>query len=863
MTKVLFCAFFSIAAWAAAPVPQATSSSAGTIELTVTDPSGAIVVNATAKLENRASRFSRQAKTDASGMVRFVNIPPNPYHLEVSAPGLQTEAQDVLVRTAVPIPVTIALPVATSTQSVDVHSDATDLVESVPTAHVDIDRELFNKLPRQSPASGLSDAITMASPGVTADSNGFFHPLGDHAETTISLDNQPVSDQQSKQFSNQIPLNAVGSMEVMSGVAPAEYGDKASLVVNAITRSGLGQSKPSGNISLGYGSFGTMNENLGIGFGGQKWGNYTVANVTRSGRYLDSPQFRPFHDTGNNQQFFNRLDWSPGASDTAHLNVFLARSWFQIPNTVDQAAAGQDQRQRILTYDIAPGWVHLFSASTLLTVSPFYREDESRYYTSRDPFDDLPATVGQGRQLRNYGAKVDLSYVRGIHNIKLGTQLMRYHLDESFNFGITDPSFNAVCVDAQGNPVLGPGTVDPGQCAATATAPNPDFQPGLLPFDLTRGGSLFHFRGTTDIKQAAFFLQDAITLKGLTIMAGLRGDIYRGLSSDEGIQPRLGVSYLYKPTATVIRASWARFFETPYNENLILSSSTGSGGLAANVFGAFGQQPLRPGRRNQYNAGFQQAVGKYVVVDGDYFWKFTNNAFDFDTLFNSPIQFPIEWRKSKIDGLAMRINLAPIHGVSAYTVLGHTRARFFGPENGGLIFNSPVDVGVFRIDHDQAFQQTTHVRYQPTKDGWWMAFTWRYDSGMVAGAVTNQADALALTPNEQATIGLYCGSQVATVTSPITSCGAGQSFGTNLINIPAEGTYNADHNPPRVAPRNLFDISVGTDNVLRSKEGPHWTFQMSAVNLTNEVALYNFLSTFSGTHFVAPRSYRAEIGYVF
>ena len=46
------------------------------------------------------------------------------------------------------------------------------------------------------------------------------------------------------------------------------------------------------------------------------------------------------------------------------------------------------------------------------------------------------------------------------------------------------------------------------------------------------------------------------------------------------------------------------------------------------------------------------------VVDGDYFWKFTDNAFDFSSLLNTPIQFPISWRKSKIDGVAARVEYA-------------------------------------------------------------------------------------------------------------------------------------------------------------------------------------------------------------
>ena len=67
--------------------------------------------------------------------------------------------------------------------------------------------------------------------------------------------------------------------------------------------------------------------------------------------------------------------------------------------------------------------------------------------------------------------------------------------------------------------------------------------------------------------------------------------------------------------------------------------------------------------------------------------------------------------------MSARISVPEIHGFSAFTTLGHTRARFFGPEQGGLIFNSPVDQSVFRIDHDQSFQQTTYLRYQFGKRG--------------------------------------------------------------------------------------------------------------------------------------------------
>ena len=42
-----------------------------------------------------------------------------------------------------------------------------------------------------------------------------------------------------------------------------------------------------------------------------------------------------------------------------------------------------------------------------------------------------------------------------------------------------------------------------------------------------------------------------------------------------------------------------------------------------------------------------------------------------------------------------------------------------------------------------------------------------------------------------------------------------------------------------------------------------WSAQLTVINLANNYALYNFLSTFSGTHYVTPRSLTAEIGFHF
>ncbi len=834
---------------------------AGTVEGTVTDPSGAVLPDATVTIVNRLSDYHQTVTTGDDGTFRLNNIPPNPYHLEVSAPNFTTYHQDLDVRGTVPVGLKVALEIASTTQTVNVEADGgSELLENVPYAHNDLDNKTLDKLPISSPGSGLSDAIMLGSGAVAADSNGFFHPLGDHAQTSFSIDGQPIADQQSKAFSTQIPLDAIQSMELVTGAPPAEFGDKTSLVVNAVTRSALGQ-KPNGSLVGQWGSFGTYSEEGTLGLSGSKVANFLAFNTLRSGRFLDTPEFSPLHAIGNNGTLFDRVDYQPTSRDVFHLNIFGARNWFQIPNTYDQP--NQDQRQKIATFNFAPGYQHTFGASAVLTISPFDRMDRVHYYPSRDAFDDTPATIAQTRSLTNWGVKADLAYASGRHNLKVGTQLMQTRLHEDFSFGITDPLYNPLCVDANGDPQAALSITDPSGCAAVGLMENPDLLPGLPPFDLTRGGSLFQFNGKTNINEYAFYVQDSIRFGNLNVQAGLRVDSYHGLVSDSSAQPRVGFSYLFKPTGTVLRASYSRTFETPYNENLILSSATGAGGLASNAFGAV-SEPLPSGNRNQYNAGLEQSIGRYLVASADYFWKYTDNAYDFGTLLDTPIAFPISWNKSKLDGVSARIGTPNLRGFQWFTTMGHTRARYFPPENGGLVFNG--DVGgdaVFRIDHDQAFQQTTNLRYQLGHTGPWVSFTWRYDSGLVAGAVGSLDDALALSGAQQSAIGLSCGGQLPGIGNPLTAaeCSA-SNYTTSRLAIPAEGTGNDDHNPPRIAPRHLFDIGVGTDNLFH-REKFRTTLRAAVTNLTNNVALYNFLSTFSGTHFVQPRAYQVAVGFVF
>src|SRR6185437_2349506 len=165
----------------------------------------------------------------------------------------------------------------------------------------------------------------------------------------------------------------------------------------------------------------------------------------------------------------------------------------------------------------------------------------------------------------------------------------------------------------------------------------------------------------------------------------------------------------------------------------------------------------------------------------------------------------------------------------------------------------------------------------------WFSFNWRYDSGLVAGSVPcynatgpnslcNPAnggtsitlpdgrpgvDLRGLTPDQQFEAGLTCDGVRATPTSGFTTCDAA-GYSSKLVSIPAPGTEDDDKNPPRIAPRNLFDMSFGADNLFAG-DRYRWSMRLTGVNITNKYALYNFLWTFSGTHYVTPRALTAEV----
>src|SRR5262249_406900 len=226
------------------------------------------------------------------------------------------------------------------------------------------------------------------------------------------------------------------------------------------------------------------------------------------------------------------------------LNCMTGRSSFELANLPSQQTAGQEQRQLLRDFSASLGWVHTLSPRATFDSTVSYRTSIAQLFPSMG---DTPVTAAQARHLSTLTVASRFSTIRGSHNVRGGLDSQRFPVSENFSFGVTDPAFN-----------------DP--LAQT-------FIPTLAAYDLSRGGDLFQFSKKQTGQLSSLFAQDSVRWKRFMFSMGLRFDDYRFLVTGHQLQPRLGLAFHLHETDTVLRASYNRNYQTPPNENLLLSNS--------------------------------------------------------------------------------------------------------------------------------------------------------------------------------------------------------------------------------------------------------------------------------------------------
>jgi hypothetical protein len=173
ISLILLCC--SLAAWGQ------TTSTSGSLNVSVVDPSGAAVPDASLELRDLATNDTRRSTTQATGVYTFPNLPGGTYQLKVSATGFMSQVfESVVIRTSLETDVHVALKIGGTSETITVNATETPLVQTESsTLSTSIDtKQVFNL-----PVIGRSAfGLAMLAPGWATTSNG---------STTGTFNNMP------------------------------------------------------------------------------------------------------------------------------------------------------------------------------------------------------------------------------------------------------------------------------------------------------------------------------------------------------------------------------------------------------------------------------------------------------------------------------------------------------------------------------------------------------------------------------------------------------------------------------------------------------------------------------------------------
>ncbi len=774
---------------------NACGQSTGTVYGQVTDPSGGAVGGARVTIENPLTGYRRETLTAADGSFTFTNAPLQSYAIRTEHIGFGPDRQDIALRSNVPVAVKVSLQLAGHTDSVTVSAAETaPLIQTESTGtRTELNAGEMERMPAQIGSRGL-ESVLVSLPGFAANANGAIHPRGAHNQMTYVIDGMPISDQLTGAFASSIDASIVQTIELYTGNVPPEYGSKVSGVANITTRSGIGSGRRfAGSTQATAAGFDTLGNTTQFVGGTDRFGYFASFFTLKSNRYLDQVSLDNLHNGGNSERAFGRLDFHRGPHHVLRLNLMAGRSSFQLANLPSQHVAGQDQRQSLKDGSVSLGWLHMLDAASTVDTTVSYRTATAQLFPSPG---DTPVTASQARRLSTLTLAGRYNRVAGLHTFRAGADWQHFPVREHFLFAITSPHFNA------------PGTGG--------------FFPTLVPYDLSRGGDWFRFSDKSSGNLYSGFLQDTLRLERLTFSLGTRWDAYRFLVNGNQFQPRFGLAFHLRETGTVLRVSYNRNYQTPPNENLLLSSSEQASVLVPPAVkealgGAFIR--IRPERQNVYEAGVQQQLGAHLGLNAAFYHKDAHDMQDNDNFFNTGIIFPTALARSRVNGAEARLTVLPVAGLSGSLSLTHYHAVVTPPFTGGLFLGSTalnlLTAGPFIIDHDQTLGAHGIVHYSPRRD-LWFSTSIRYDSGLVSNPsdpvhVAADPDYAALLP---------------------------------YVNLAGD--------PPRVRPRTIVDAAFGYDRIRDERR--IWDVQFSVQNIANRTALYNFQSIFVGTRLVQPRT---------
>jgi outer membrane receptor protein involved in Fe transport len=633
------------------------------------------------------------AASDNAGRFRLRSVAPGVYHLRAEAPSLRSPSYRLTVLDGLPVDVELRLSPQLS-ESVAVAADASGAGGSSGTT---LAGEAVRRAATPLRGSALRAAIA-ETPGWTSEDNGLVHYRGVDDGLLFVLDGVPVYERLDPQFGAGFDPLTLGSVRVLSGYIPPEFGLRSGGVIEVRSQAGSIDSW-SGFLETGAGAYGGRAlSGLVQGPTGRSASVTLSLGGERSQRFLDPVSLDNLHNQGSAGGGGVELIWAPEPS-VVTLRGGHARSSFDVPHNEEQEEAGQDQRQRHEQSFATLNWQRSWSSALVSQLALFGRFTTGRLLGSAS---DAPLFADADREQDRLGLLAAVTHEHGRHRFKSGVEVSRIRLDESFRFFVSDPEESK--------------------------------QAGLSEEVLEHhSGDPFDFEGRVRRPIYSFYVQDSWRpLDRLTVDLGIRYDRSRLLLRESQWSPRLGVSYRVGRAA--FRASLNRFFQPPQTEYLLLSSSPEAQALSpfTDELGAGGAD-IRAERQTAVEAGCEFWLGGALRADVAVWQRRIRNQGDPNVFLGTTIIFPNSVDRGRAKGLDVRLELPRRAGLSGFLTYTLSKIDQFGPINGGLFLeNEIIEIGPgtkFTPDHDQRHAVSTEVSYEHGPRGFWVALGGRYRSG--------------------------------------------------------------------------------------------------------------------------------------
>jgi hypothetical protein len=677
--------------WCALPVY--CQSNRGELRLKVIDPSG-LGVKTTVVIVSEANQYRNSLTTAEQGTLEVQRLPFGVYQLEITQAGFLPMSETLEIRTSIPTEHTIQLKLPSLNQSVTVSAADTLIDPDQPGAVSQIGSDTIEHRLSSLPGRSLQDLVN-SQPGWLYEGNAVLHPRGSEYQTQFVVDGVPLQDNRSPSFGNEIEADDVQSMSIYTAGIPAEYGRKMGGVVEVNT---IQDSDPGlhGQVVLSGGSFDT-----GGAFASAQyvWGKNTLsgsASGAMTGHYLNPVVPQNFSNTGTTGDFSLRYARKISPKDRLSLSVRHELARYDIPNELVQQephltpldptlppGAQRQNANNFETMGIAT-YQHIFSPNVVADLYGMVRDTSNDFYSNAYA---TPILVSQHNWFREGYVRGVVTAVHGRHEFKFGVESDNTYLNENFGYVITDPT------------QFDPGTPSPFSFVANRP----------------------------DLEQSAF-VQDLVHLGNWTISAGLRWDHYQLILNRQAVDPRISIARYFPSAGLVVHASYDRVFQTPSNENILLSSST-----AATMLNPVSLQlPVEPSEGNYYEAGVTKDFFGKVKLDANYFRRLVNNYADDDQIDNTTISYPIAFRKAIIYGAEAKLQVPDWHGVSGFLSYSYIVGNAWFPVTGGLFLGDDAVIpttGHLPNSQDQRNTVRGRVRYQ-VAPRFWIAGGIQYDTGL-------------------------------------------------------------------------------------------------------------------------------------